>query len=204
TSVVAPSLARGALATGDERRNRDPIAGLETANTLTHLDHLAREVGAEDVRKREPRERVAARARANVEQAAHAHCVDAHKHLTFGRLGRGGVLDLQHIGRAELIDDSCFHDDSTTTGFVSRPKSATSISTMSPGLRNSPRGRPTPSGVPVAMTSPGSSVTRSLAAAINAATPTTMSEVFASCLRRPLTHRRRSRRCGSSTRNAGR
>src|SRR5438132_9023465 len=203
-SVVAPSLARGALTTGDEGRNRDPIAGPETANAFPHLDHVAREVGAKDVRKREPRERVAAGAGANVEQTAHAHCVDAHKHLTFGRLGRGGVLDLQHIGRAELIDDSCFHDVSTTTGLVSRPKSATSISTMSPGLRNSPRGSPTPSGVPVAITSPGSSVRIALAAAMSAATSSIMSEVLAFCLRFPFTHRRRSSRCGSATWNAGR
>src|SRR5256886_3986886 len=182
-SVVAPGLARGALATGHERRDRDPVAGLETAHALPHFGHIAREVGAEYVRKREARERVAARARANVEQTAHAHCVDAHKHLTFGRLGWGGVLDLQHIGRAELIDDSCFHDVSTTTGLVSRPKSATSISTMSPGLRNSPRGRPTPSGVPVAITSPGSNVRIALAAAMSVATLCVMSEVLAGCLR---------------------
>src|SRR2546430_7427873 len=202
-SVVAPRLARGALATGDERRDRDPVAGLQTANTLPHLDHVAREVGPKDVRKCELRERVAARACANVEQTAHADCVDTHQHLTCGRLGRGGVLDLQDIRRAELVDDSCFHDVSTTTWLVSRPKSATSISTISPGLRNSPRGRPTPSGVPVAITSPGSNVTRSLAAAIRAATPTTMSDVFASCLSWPFTHRRSSKSCGFSTRNAG-
>src|SRR6266480_3043039 len=193
-SVVAPGLARGALATGDERRDRDTVAGHEAANALPHLDDVAREVGAKDVRKREPRERVAARARANVEQTAHAHCVDAHKHLTLGRLRRGGVLDLQHIGRAELIDDSCLHDVSTTTGLVSRPKSAISISTMSPGRRNSPRGRPTPSGVPVAITSPGSSVRIALAAAMSAATSSIMSEVLACCLRFPFTHRRRSSR----------
>src|SRR6267378_1408141 len=203
-AVVAPSLARRALAARNEGRDRDPVACLEPTDTLPHLDHVPGKIGAEYVRKREASERVAARARANVEQTAHAHRVDAHKHLTSGRLGRRGILDLQHIGRAELMDDSSFHHVSTTTGLVSRPKSAISISTTSPGLRNSPRGKPTPSGVPVAMTSPGSSVTRSLAAAISAATPTTMSDVFASCLRRPLTHRRRSRRCGSSTRNAGR
>src|SRR5207247_8491097 len=162
--VVAPSLARRALATSHEWRDRDAIAGLETAHALPPPGHIAREVRAEYVRKREARERVAARARANVEQTAHAHCVDAHKHLTLGRLRRGGVLDLQHIGRAELIDDSCFHDVSTTTGLVSRPNSAISISTISPGRRNSPRGRPTPSGVPVAITSPGSGVRIALAA----------------------------------------
>src|ERR1700694_5591310 len=165
-SVVALGQARMALATGDERRHRDPVA---------------------------------ARARANVEQTAHAHCVDAHKHLTSGRLGRRGILDHQHIGWGELMDDSFFHNVSTTTGLVSRPKSAISISTISPGRRNSPRGRPTPSGGPGAITSPGSNVTRSLAAAIRAATPTTMSDVLASCLSWPFTQRRSSKSCGFST-----
>src|SRR6267143_2158235 len=203
-AVVAPSLARRALAARNEGRDRDPVACLEPTDTLPHLDHIPSKIGAEYVRKREARERVAARARANVEQTAHAHRVDAHKHLTSGRLGRRGILDLQHIGRAELMDDSCFHHVSTTTGLVSRPKSAISISTTSPGRRNSPRGKPTPSGVPVAITSPGSSVRIALAAAMSAATSSIMSEVLAFCLRFPFTHRRRSSPCGSATWNAGR
>ncbi len=75
--------------------------------------------------------------------------------------------------------------------------------TTSPSLRYSPRPAPTPDGVPVAMTSPGSSVTTSLAAETSSATGQTMSEVDSSCCSSPFTHSRSRRSCGSGTWNAG-
>src|SRR4029450_531910 len=48
--------------------------------------------------------------------------------------------------------------DGSATLLVSTPTRSTSASIESPAWRNLPRAAPTPSGVPVAMTSPGSSV----------------------------------------------
>jgi hypothetical protein len=52
-------------------------------------------------------------------------------------------------------------NQSAITGFNNTPSPSTSTSTTSPGLRKTGgfRAKPTPGGVPVAMTSPGSSVT---------------------------------------------
>src|SRR5215470_5498745 len=75
--------------------------------------------------------------------------------------------------------------------------------TTSPPRRYRPRPAPTPDGVPVAITSPGSSVTTSLAAAISSATGQTMSAVDSSCCSSPFTHSRSRRSCGSGTRKAG-
>ena len=75
--------------------------------------------------------------------------------------------------------------------------------TTSPGRRYRPRAAPTPDGVPVAMTSPGSSVTTSLAAEISSATGQTMSAVDSSCCSSSLTHSRSRRSCGSGTWKAG-
>src|SRR5581483_1392423 len=191
--IVASGLACGADAARDERHAHDALARLETAAALTRLDHLAGKVGAEDVRKGQARERVASGACADVEQATNANDVHAHEHLAGLCHRRGHVLYLQDVSRAELVNDRSLH--SLTTGLRSRPKSPTSISTTSPGRRNSPRGSPTP---------PGSRVRISLAAAMSAATLSIMSDVFACCLSAPFTHRRSSNRWGSSTRNAGR
>ena len=53
------------------------------------------------------------------------------------------------------------------------------------------------------MTSPGSSVTTSLAAAISSATVQIMSDVDSSCWSSPFTHSRSRRSWGSGTWNAG-
>ena len=89
----------------DERHAGDSIAGTEVA---TAFDHVAGEVGAEDVREREPREGVASGSGADVEQASDADGANAHEHLAGRRLGSRRVLDLQHVGRAELVDDCRF------------------------------------------------------------------------------------------------
>ena len=57
--------------------------------------------------------------------------------------------------------------------------------------------------MPVAITSPGSSVTTELAAAMSWSTGQIMSAVDSSCWSSPLTHSRIRRSCGSGTRNAG-
>ena len=56
-----------------------------------------------------------------------------------------------------------------STGFSSVPTQSSSTRTLSPGFKKIPRGRPTPEGVPVAITSPGSSVMRRLRYSINSA-----------------------------------
>ncbi|HEY5361194.1 MAG TPA: hypothetical protein VIJ82_26515 [Streptosporangiaceae bacterium] len=53
------------------------------------------------------------------------------------------------------------------------------------------------------MTSPGSSVTTSLAALTSSATVQIMSAVDSSCCSSPFTHRRTRRSCGSGTWKAG-
>src|SRR5207245_4829507 len=185
TCVVATHRAGLAMPARDERHTGNPLARTEP---LTALDHLAGEVGAEYVRERQPRKRVAAGASADVEQPSHPHRTHPDEHLAGSGLRRRRVLDPQDLRRSKLVDHRGLHDTSAITGLVSRPKSATSISTTSPGRRNSPRGRPTPSGVPVAITSPGSSVRIALAAAMSAATSSIMSEVVACWLRFPFIH----------------
>src|SRR6266508_278692 len=194
--VVAAHRAGRAVPARDERHTGNPVARSEA---LTALDHLTGEIGAEYVRERQPRKRVATGARADVEQPTHPHRTHPDEYLAGSGLRLRRVLDPQDLRRSKLVDHRGLHDNSATTGLVSRPKSAISISTTSPGRRNSPRGRPTPSGVPVAITSPGSSVRIELAAAMSAATSSIMSAVLACCLRFPFTHRRRSSRCGSAT-----
>src|SRR5271165_3635482 len=57
------------------------------------------------------------------------------------------------------IPHSAFLHVSASTGFSSIPIGTIVARTRSPGLRNVPVAEPTPDGVPVAMMSPGSSVT---------------------------------------------
>ena len=71
------------------------------------------------------------------------------------------------------------------------------------GPQVQPAPAPTPDGVPVEMTSPGSSVTTSLAAAISSATEQIMSDVDSSCWSSPFTHSRNRKSWGSGTWNAG-
>src|SRR5689334_301326 len=97
------------------------------------------------------------------------------------------------------------HDGSSVgsiTVFSRAPSPSMLTRTTSPPRRYRPRATPTPDGVPVAMTSPGSSVTTSLAAAISSATVQTMSAVDSSCCSSPFTHNRTRRSCGSGTRKA--
>ena len=91
--------------------------------------------------------------------------------------------------------------DQATTSCRCWPRPATPRSTTSPGLRNSGglQPAPTPEGVPVAITSPGSKVMNSLRWLIRKATGKIMSAVLPVCRRLPLTSSHRSRRCGSAT-----
>src|SRR5829696_1009311 len=77
------------------------------------------------------------------------------------------------------------------------PSISTSIS--SPGLRNTGglRAKPTPGGVPVAITSPGSSVIDSDKNSINAGTPKISWSVFESCIVCPFNTSLIDRLCGS-------
>src|SRR6202042_1657580 len=89
------------------------------------------------------------------------------------------------------------------TVFSRLPRPSMVTRTTSPAFRYRPRPAPTPDGVPVAMTSPGSSVTTSLAAGIRSATEQILSAVDSSCCSSSFPHRRSRRSCGSGTRNAG-
>src|SRR6266498_815180 len=93
--------------------------------------------------------------------------------------------------------------DGSITVFSKVPRPSMVVRTTSPERRYRPRPTPTPDGVPVGMTSPGSSVTTSLAAEMSSATVQTMSDVVSSCWSSPFTHRRSRRFCGSGTWNAG-
>ena len=66
--------------------------------------------------------------------------------------------DIPMISRFR-IPNSAFLQVSASTGFSSIPIGTIVARTRSPGLRNVPVAEPTPEGVPVAMMSPGSSVT---------------------------------------------
>ncbi len=87
--------------------------------------------------------------------------------LRFHLLERTPVSDLcdQHrieelrLGYYHSIPHSAFLQVSASTGFSSIPIGAIVARIRSPGLRNVPVAEPTPDGVPVAMMSPGSSVT---------------------------------------------
>ena len=113
-SVVTAGLARGALPAGHERRDRDAVSGLDARDAVPHLDQVAGEVGAEDVRKSEARERVAAGAGADVEQAAHAHGADPNQHLPGRSFRLGRIRDLQDVRRPELVDESRLQASATT------------------------------------------------------------------------------------------
>ena len=77
---------------------------------------------------------------------------------------------------------------SSTTGFVSCPIFSISIVIVSPGFRNTGglRAKPTPCGVPVRITVPGSSVVLPLRNSISVGTSKIMSSVFQSCIISPL------------------
>src|SRR4051794_12880671 len=89
----------------------------------------------------------------------------------------------------------------STTGLESTPRPSISHSTTSPswserlGSMNSPQ----PHGVPVRITSPGSSVKLWLQKLISSATPKIISLVLESCMTSPLTRVVSLRFCGSST-----
>src|SRR5690348_2839326 len=86
-------------------------------------------------------------------------------------------VDRQLVGHEDHEGSSV----SSITVFSRAPSPSMLTRTTSPPRRCRPRATPTPDGVPVAMTSPGSSVTTSLAAAISSATVQTMSAVDSSC-----------------------
>src|SRR5579883_2504059 len=91
-----------------------------------------------------------------------------------------------------------------TTLFRSVPMPSISVSTTSPSCRYSGglRAKPTPLGVPVAMISPGSSVMPSESSAMIWGMVKIIILVLESCLRTPLTSRRRLRFCGLSISSA--
>ena len=75
-----------------------------------------------------------------------------------------------------------------TIGLRSVPMRSISISIASPAFIHTGgvRAWPTPAGVPITITSPGSSVMHSASSAIVSATPKIMSVVFASCITWPF------------------
>src|SRR5581483_1328078 len=88
---------------------------------------------------------------------------------------------------------------SSITGFVSVPRPVIVTATVSPALRNHGglRAKPTPLGVPVAITSPGSSVVHSVMCAIRVGMSKIILPVWLSCTTSPLRVVWRSRFCGS-------
>src|SRR6266487_1511206 len=119
----------------------------------------------------------------------------------------GGAVELRFVGNVDgqlvgYVDHGVLLDESMTA-FSSAPRPSMVVRTTSPARRNSPRPAPTTEGVQVGMTSPGSSVTTSLAAEMSSATVQIMSDVDSSCWSSPFTQRRTRRSCGSGTRNAG-
>src|SRR5262249_39785336 len=86
------------------------------------------------------------------------------------------------------------------TGLRSRPMPSISASTTSPFLRKigGSRPAPTPAGVPVEMTSPGSSVVNVEIIATIAATGKIICPVLASCIVLPLTRSFIASACGSA------
>ena len=91
--------------------------------------------------------------------------------------------------------------ESATTGLDSTPRPSTSTSTTSPGLRNTGgfRAKPTPGGVPVAITSPGSSVTVCDRNDTMWSMPKISWSVDESCIVLPLSRRRIRSACGLPT-----
>jgi hypothetical protein len=88
---------------------------------------------------------------------------------------------------------------------VSEPIPSIVTVMTSPGLRKTGSGRkaPTPSGVPVLMTSPSSRVMRAVMNAISYRTPKIMIRVLLSCIRCPLRSQVMARFCGSGISLAG-
>src|SRR5882757_2389255 len=123
---------------------------------------------------------------------------------------RGGELDVaqlrdthRRLGANSWMRHDGFPWSRATTSLVIWPSVSIWTLTRSPGLRNSPRGLPTPAWVPVSARSPGSSVVIRLAAATSLSTPDTMAAVDESCLTSPLTVSRILSACGSPTSQAG-
>src|SRR5213076_1879046 len=114
-------------------------------------------------------------------------------------LGHGGVLALRSLrwqDRRRQQQHGQLHRCSATTGFRSTPTPGISTSTTSPATSG-----PTPAGVPVAITSPGSSVMACEMNATSAAGPNTMSRAYPRWRSLPFTRQRTSssaRRTGSS------
>src|SRR6266511_4468390 len=119
----------------------------------------------------------------------------------------GGAVESRFAGSVDrqlvrYVDHDVLPEGSMT-GFRRVPRPSMVVRTTSPSTRYSPRPAPTPDGVPVEMTSPGSSVTSALAAEMSSATVQIMSEVDSSCWSSSFTHRRTRRFCGSGIWNAG-
>src|SRR6266511_62409 len=113
-----------------------------------------------------------------------------------------GVADVDH-GSSCRGRCACTGGSAATMRLTRTPRCSISVRTTSPGRRDAPRPAPTPAGVPVAMTSPGSRVTAWLAAATRVGTSQIMSAVLPSCCSSSLTQRRMRRSCGSGTSQDG-
>src|SRR6516225_768816 len=113
-----------------------------------------------------------------------------------GQQAEAQNIESNLAGREKKADG---HPPAATTGFRSTPSFSISTSTTSPGLRNTGglRNAPTPSGVPVAMMSPGSKVMLAEVNSISSGTPKIILLVWESCIVMPFTRARMARAEGS-------
>src|SRR5437867_2893069 len=100
------------------------------------------------------------------------------------------------------VDDLCHQP--ATTGFARRPMRSTSTVISSPGFIQTGglRKAPTPAGVPVVRTSPGSSVTISVRNSIRRAAEKIMSDVGEDCICSPFRWDDTCSACGSGISSA--
>src|SRR5262245_2741832 len=91
------------------------------------------------------------------------------------------ALSGPHVVGECVLQHRAAHDEAASTGFDSVPTPSTSTSTVSPAFSG-----PTPSGVPVRSTSPGSSVMNVVTYSISEATLNTMSLVCPACRTSPF------------------
>ncbi len=87
-------------------RKQHALPGLESADVLAHLDDLARDVAAENVRQLHSRQPLA---HPDIEmiQRTRAH---AHQHLILARLRIGHIFVSQNFRPAELMNADGFHN----------------------------------------------------------------------------------------------
>ena len=173
--VAAQSRLVGCAVGGDQRTiDLRLIRGIESHDrarqrSLRVLDRTVHAVAAEDRSPVAQVDGLVAAARRTGGRDAATGRATGEPHFGLDRRAAARVVDgtrvnggdLRGAHRARLVADSAsavgVTAASATTGFFSTPMPSTSISTVSPGCIG-----PTPAGVPVMMTSPGSSVMAAL------------------------------------------